>query len=130
METFPAMLSDTDHEFDEKYKATKFPASATDVTAEIQKANGSETLSKDQRSVEFPTRRRIKEALDKLVDFKMAFPPADGDDVYQVLFKPIRRDVLERFIELDLRLQGGDRSPDKNEGDQLSLFDDDEETEE
>jgi hypothetical protein len=129
MEVFPAMLTDTEHEYDEKHKATRFPASAKEITAELQKANGSETLSKDQRSVEFPTYRRIKEALDKLVELKMALPPAEGNDVYQILFKQIQGNVLKRFIELDLRRQATDKPGGEDKPSQMSLFQDDEEPE-
>lgn len=100
METFPAMLEGA--EYDEKYAATKVAASVEEVTEELQKAHGSDTLSKDSRSVEFPSQSWVREAFEKLVQLKMALPPSEPGDPYQILFKSVRGDVLKRFIELTL----------------------------
>jgi len=124
MEIFPAMLEGV--EYDENYKALKFAASVREVTHELQRAYGSDTLTQDQRSAQFPTHRWIKEAFDKLVELRMALPPGNGSDVYQILFRTLRGDVLNRFIEMDLRLKGTHESSAAAEPDQLYMFSDDE----
>ena len=113
MGIFPAMLEGA--EYDEKYKATKFSASVQGVTDELQKAYGSETLYRDEQSVQFPRLRWIKEAFEKLVEFKMAIPPTGDNDEYQILFRTLRGDILKRFIELVLsdRIAGEIPAPKK-----------------
>lgn len=92
---------------------------------ELQKAYGSEALSKDGRSVEFPKYKWIKEAIEKLVEFKMAIPPTDDSDVYQILFKAPRQDILKRFIELTLPKEKAKADSSGGKGRQLPLFEED-----
>jgi len=120
MGVFPAMLDGAD--YDEKLKATKIPTSVRDVTDELQKAYGSASLKQDERSVEFPAYKWIKWAFEKLVEFKLALPPAEGSDTYQILFKVPRGDILSRFIELDLRHKKGKNDREIEDPDQLDLF--------
>ncbi len=124
MGIFPAMLDGA--EYDEKYKATKFSASVRDVTDELQKAYGSETLYRDEQSVQFPRQKWIKEAFEKLVEFKMAIPPTNDSDKYQILFRTLRGDILKRFIALTLSERIAGEGPSTEEGNQLPLFDEDE----
>ncbi len=124
METFPSMLDGA--EYDEKYKATKFSASVREVTEELQKAYGSAKLRSDQRSVEFPTYKWIKGAFEKLVEFKLALPPSDENDTYHILFKTLRGDVLNRFIELEFRQGRNGGQTTEEDHDQLPLFPDEE----
>ena len=73
------------------------------ITDELQRAYGSGTqaLSSDDRSVQFPKRKWVRKALDRLVDFKIAVPPSDSGDKFEILFRPFRDDALERFVKMD-----------------------------
>jgi hypothetical protein len=97
---FPAMRSNAT--YDEKNKVWKIMASVSRTTEEFKKAYGSGALQKDARSVEFPTTKWIREAFDRLVKYKMAFPPSDGSDNYIIFFKPFRIDVRRRFLTLEI----------------------------
>jgi hypothetical protein len=122
MDVFPAMV-DGDH-YDEGLRAFKLDASVQEVTAELQKAYGSANLSQDTRSVEFPRVAWVRDAFEKLVEFKMALPPSDGSDVYQILFKTPKKDILQRFIELDIanKLPQADTTSESGDLTQPSLF--------
>jgi len=120
MDMFPSMINDA--EYDEKYKAIRFPVSVRKVTDELQQAYGSATLSNDQRSVEFPAHKWIKDAFEKLVEFKLALPPSDGDDTYQILFKALRGDILVRFIKLELGQREDESQTTDDQTHQLPLF--------
>ena len=90
--------------YDEAKKVWRLPASVAAITDELQRAYGSGTLSSDDRSVQFPKRKWVRKALDRLVDFKIAVPPSDSGDKFEILFRPFRDDALERFVKMDSAL--------------------------
>jgi len=107
-------------EYDEKLRAYKFVASVEEVTGEMQRAYGSGALSADTRSVEFPKKKWIRKAFDRLVQYRFALPPEDGYDLYEVHFRSFREDVLEKFLKLSLERRREDETP-VAEG-QIGLF--------
>jgi len=120
MDTFPAMLEEA--EYDEQHTVFNLSATVEEVTRELQAAYGSGSLEHDERSVEFPQQKWIRRAFEKLVELRMATPPTEKGGAYRVLFKPLRGDVLERFIKLDLgtrEREGQKALPDPT---QISLF--------
>ena len=109
-------------EYDEKSNVFKLPVSIEEVTRELQKAYGSGTLEQDKRSVEFPQQKWVRNAFEKLVELKMALPPTTEQGSYQILYKRLRGDILERFAKLVLstRTHGkGAKPPDPA---QMPLF--------
>jgi hypothetical protein len=101
-EFFPSMLEKGI--FDERIRATRINVSVDEITHEMQQAYGSGALSQDSRSSEFPSKKRIREAFDRLVRFKLATPPTRGDDGYVVFYRNLRGDVRERFINMEVNL--------------------------
>jgi len=116
-----------DENRDEKSNAFRIKVSVEEITDELQQAYGSknENLYTDERSVEFPKYRWIKRAFEELVRFKLAIPPKDGNNEYEVHYKPFKRssDVKDRFIHLCL---ADSIKKDKNSQKQYPLFDDEE----
>jgi len=108
-EFFPAMAADA--EYDDKLRAYKFDASVNDVTDEMQRAYGSGALPADERSVEFPKKKWIRKAFDRLVQYRFALPPKDGSDLYEIHFRSFREDVLARFLKLSLERRREDETP-------------------
>ena len=124
MDTFPARLDAA--EYDEQHKVFKLPVSVEAVTRELQVAYGSGALEQDRRSVEFPQQKWIRKAYEKLVELKMAMPPTSKGGPYQILYKPLRGDVFERFIKLDLATRKGEDETTPPDPAQISLFGDEE----
>lgn len=85
--------------YDTDLKAYPIIVSVESLTAELQKAYGSAALERDERSAEFPQQKWIRRALDAFVSIHYAVPLGETGE-YQVLFRPIAGDVLERFAEL------------------------------
>jgi hypothetical protein len=95
---FPSKLDEG--EYDEKTKSTKIKIAVSDATDELQKAFGSQALHKDKRSSEFPAQKWIREAFDKLAEYKLAVRGSSNGE-YITHFKWFRGDVLERFVKLE-----------------------------
>lgn len=97
---FPSKLDES--EYDEQTKAMKIMVNISEVTDELQKAFGSQALHRDDRSSEFPKKRWLREALDQLVAYKLASHNSNNDE-YTIFFKSFRGDVLERFIQYEIK---------------------------
>jgi len=118
---FPSLLGDL--KIDEALNAFPLRVSVAELTLELQRAFGSATLPIDVRSVEFPKQSWVRKALDRLVGYKYAKPPDQGD-TYTVLYRPFKKDVMERFIDLALSKSTATGNSDP----QLLLFADGEES--
>jgi hypothetical protein len=81
---------------DEKIKAIPLEVNVSDLTEELQKAFGSGALSKDHRSAEFPKKAWIADAMDTLVQIRLAAARKAREE-YTVFFRIFKEDVLERF---------------------------------
>ncbi|MCX6539307.1 MAG: hypothetical protein NT151_10315 [Acidobacteria bacterium] len=90
-----------DGKYDEQTGKHKLQVSIAAVTQELQAANGSAVLHQDQRAVQFPTTTWIRRALERLVEHQLALPPNGDDDFYTVFYGPFKKDVRERFAELE-----------------------------
>jgi len=99
-DVLPAMAADS--EYDNGLKAYRVYASVKAVTSELQRAYGSETLRRDSRSAEFPRQIWVRNAFERLSAYGLATPPSNGSDVFEIHYRPFRKDVLERFIDLGL----------------------------
>jgi len=99
-EVFPSLI--TEGEYNEKTGSWKIPVFISNVTEELQRAYGSGLLKQDSRSSEFPRRKWVRQAFEWLVRQKRAIPPANGNDNYTIYYKPLRGDVLDRFIKMEL----------------------------
>ncbi len=97
---FPSKLDEG--KYDEQKKAMKIRVNVFDVTDELQKAFGSQALHQDERSGEFPKQKWIREAFDQLVSYNLATYGSENDE-YTIFFKSFRGDVLERFIQYEIR---------------------------
>ncbi|HKR65421.1 MAG TPA: hypothetical protein VJZ00_16935, partial [Thermoanaerobaculia bacterium] len=87
-------------EYDQNLKAFPIHVSATAIADELQRAYGSQLLEQDDRSVQFPTVKVVRKALDALVTIKlaMALPNVTGE--YRVLYRQFNDDVLLRFASM------------------------------
>ena len=99
-DVFPAMLEDG--EYDEKTRSTKIQVFVSDVTDELQKAFGSKALKQDNRSGEFPKQKWVREAFERLINYKLAIPSSGEDGRYIIYYRSFRDDVLDRFIKFEL----------------------------
>lgn len=99
-EVFPYLIAES--VYDEEKGSRKISVSLSNVTEELQKAYGSGLLRQDSRSSEFPRRKWVRQAFEWLVRQKRAIPPANGSDNYTIYYKPLRGDVLDRFIKMEL----------------------------
>jgi hypothetical protein len=101
-DVFPSKMDGV--EYDDKTKSFPIKVAVSDVTNELQKAYGSQALSQDNRSGEFPTQKWIREAFDQLVSYKIASPGTEEGEyiIYFKYFKSRRDDVLNRFILYEL----------------------------
>ena len=90
--------------YDEKTKSHKIIVSISDVTDELQKGYGSQRLKRDERSGEFPKKKWIKEAFDKLVEYKLA-SPGNKNGEYIIYFKRFKGDMLERFVKFEMDME-------------------------
>ena len=99
-DVLPAMAADS--EYDDDLKAYRVYASVKAVTSELQRAYGSKTLRMDSRSAEFPRQIWVKNAFERFCAYGLATPPSNGSDVFEIHYRPFRKDVLERFIGLGL----------------------------
>jgi len=95
-----------DSEYDDDLKAYRVYASVKAVTSELQRAYGSKTLRMDSRSAEFPRQIWVKNAFERLCAYGLATPPSNGSDVFEIHYRPFRKDVLERFIGFGLDRKG------------------------
>jgi len=111
---FPSKLEEG--EYDEQTRSTKIQVTVSDVTDELQKAFGSQALYTDNRSGEFPKQKWIREAFDKLVDYKLATSDIINVE-YTIYFRRFMGDVLERFVKFELT-----KGKKKSSQEQLSLF--------
>jgi len=101
--------------FHEQQKAQPITINVREITSELQLAYGSQALEHDERSAEFPKYSWIRDALEALVALKLAIPSTEPD-VYTVLFRRFREDILIKFIELL-----GDTGQRREESGQLRL---------
>lgn len=87
-------------EYDQNLKAFPINVSAAAIADELQRAYGSQLLEQDDRSVQFPTVKVVRKALDALVTIKlaMALPNVTGE--YRVLYRQFNDDVLLRFASM------------------------------
>jgi hypothetical protein len=104
-------------EYDEKTKSYKIAVMVSDVTDELQKGYGSQRLKQDKRSGEFPKQKWIREALDKLVEYKLA-TPGNKNGEYIIHFRWFRGDILEKFVKFEINKQKKGRPAQK----QIPLF--------
>ena len=116
LDYLPSLLPDG--KYDEETGKHKLKVSIAAATEELQAAHGSSVLHQDERAVRFPTTTWIRRALNRLVEHQLALPPSGDDDVYTVLYGPFKKDVRERFAELE-GAKGAAEAP--NEG-QMRLF--------
>lgn len=120
-DVFPAMAADA--EKDEDLGAFRLRVSVAAVTEELQKAYGSAALEGDRRSAEFPRQTWIRKALDRLVTHRSALPPEGESDEYEVHYRTVRGDVLDRMIKMEV----GRGSAEERAEDQMPLFSESEE---
>jgi len=105
--------------FDEQEKSIKITVSLKETVREMQRAYGSARpfLVKDDRSVEFPKHKWVREAFDWFVSHKLASKSKEDADKYEIHYKSFREDVLDHFAKIDkTRKQPEARS------EQLELF--------
>ncbi|MEA2414839.1 MAG: hypothetical protein QOI58_1496 [Thermoanaerobaculia bacterium] len=86
--------------YDENLKAFPIDVSSAAIADELQRAYGSQLLEKDERSVEFPSAKVIRRALDALVTMKLAMPLPTGTSEYRVLYRQFNDDILLRFASM------------------------------
>jgi len=86
--------------YDENLKAFPIDVSSAAIADELQRAYGSQLLEKDERSVEFPSAKVIRRALDALVTMKLAMSLPAGTSEYRVLYRQFNDDVLLRFASM------------------------------
>ncbi len=92
-----------DGEFDAETKSTKIKISVAEATTDLQRAFGSRALPyQDDRSQEFPKKRRVKQAFERLLKYRLAIPCSGEDDYYLIFYKSFRGDVKEQFIKYEL----------------------------
>ena len=117
LDVLPALAADKER--DEKLKAHRVLASVQEVTAELQRAYGSSTLSEDSRSVQFPKKMWVRKGFDRLVSYGLG-ASLDGDaDRYEIYYRRFNVDVLERFVQLAHDWESSHREPQPQ---QASLF--------
>jgi hypothetical protein len=119
-EYFPSLASEV--AYDEAAKARRITVSAKAATSELQKAYGSGALKKDERASEFPHYKWVLEALDRLVEHKLAVKESSEADAYIVEFKSVRKDVRLFFAEKEFKKGAGVKSK-AGKFRQLSLLD-------
>ncbi|HEX7153164.1 MAG TPA: hypothetical protein VF618_16885 [Thermoanaerobaculia bacterium] len=85
-------------EYDANLKAVPVDVNAAVIADELQKAYGSQLLERDMRSVEFPSVRVVRRALDALVAIKLAMALPKGE--YRILYRQIKDDVYQRFASM------------------------------
>lgn len=107
-EYFPSLASEVS--YDEAARARRIAVSARAVTEELQRAYGSGGLKKDGRASEFPQYTWVREALDRLVEHKLAVKKDSESDEYVVEFKGVRKDPRLFFAEKEFRKGSGVRS--------------------
>ena len=91
-------LREPDH-FDETLGAHIIPVTIDAATHELQRAYGSGALAGDERSCSFPRSTWIRQALEAFVRAKLAVPGGSSGE-YKIIYRPIRGDVLRRFVKL------------------------------
>lgn len=117
-DAFPSLAADVP--LDEKEDARIIDVNVDMIAEELQRAYGSLALYSDRRSGTFPRPATVRRALEALVKYRLAIPPATPTDPYRVRYRPFKKDVLERFIEL--KLKGHEATPQTPE--QLTLLPD------
>lgn len=101
--------------YDDKEKVWRIPIQLDALTLNVQKLYGA--VGGENREVQYPQKKWIKEALDKFVSINLAVPGTSTDE-YIVLFKNFSR-PMEKFINLIHKKRKGSKSS----GKQLALFD-------
>jgi len=101
LDALPSRIGDTTR--DESIKAHRISVTVQDLTNELQKAYGSASLDSDERSVEFPKGSWIRRALEELVTHGLGERDESHKDRYEIHFRRLQGDVLEKFIELEMR---------------------------
>ncbi|HEX3071469.1 MAG TPA: hypothetical protein VHX14_23085 [Thermoanaerobaculia bacterium] len=86
--------------YDENLKAFPIDVGATAIADELQRAYGSRLLERDERSVEFPGTKVVRNALNALVTIKLAMPLPTGTAQYRVLYRQFNDDILLRFASM------------------------------
>lgn len=100
---FPSLLAEA--ELDEKTKSRRIRVNLVSVTAELQRANGSAALLKDERAVEFPKVTWLQRAFDRLRKFGLAKAVEGVPATYDVYFRAFRGDVRQHFCDLEAGLK-------------------------
>lgn len=85
--------------YDENLKAYPIDIDAAAIADELQRAYGSRLLERDDRSVEFPSVKVVRKALEALAAIKLAMAPA-GKGKFRVLYRQFKDDVLLRFASM------------------------------
>jgi hypothetical protein len=86
--------------YDENLKAFPVDVGAAAIADELQRAYGSQLLERDDRSVEFPSARVVRKALEALVTIKLAMALPTGTAKYRVLYRQFNDDILLRFASM------------------------------
>lgn len=101
---FPILAAEA--EWDEKSRSRRVRVSVAKVTEELQLAYGSTALHQDDRSVRFPKPTWVREALERLVKFKLAKRVDEANnDEYDVYHRNLKKDVREYFCQLEAGLK-------------------------
>ena len=87
-------------EYDQNLKAFPINVSAMAIADELQRAYGSQLLEQDDRSVQFPTVKIVRKALEALVTIKLAMVLPNSTGEYRVLYRQFNDDVLLRFASM------------------------------
>ena len=87
-------------EYDQNLKAFPINVSAAAIADELQRAYGSQLLEQDDRSVQFPTVKIVRKALEALVTIKLAMALPNKTGEYRVLYRQFNDDVLLRFASM------------------------------
>jgi hypothetical protein len=86
--------------YDENLKAFPIDVGAAAIADELQRAYGSQLLEKDDRSVEFPSTKVVRNALNALVTIKLAMALPTGIAQYRVMYRQFNDDILLRFASM------------------------------
>jgi hypothetical protein len=101
---FPTLAVDA--EYDEKTKSRRIRVAVSALTDELQRAYGSSALHQDDRAVKFPKQTWVRDALERLVKFRLARRvEEDGTEHYDVLHRNFKRDVRQYFCDLEAGLK-------------------------
>jgi hypothetical protein len=106
-------------ERDEKLRAKVIDVEVDELAEILQQAFGSGALFQDDRSVKFPRKSWLVDAMNLLVRADLAHVVEPGVR-YRVLFRDFKVDVLEKFASLTAP-PSGDGAPSQEAGDESQL---------